>query len=213
MGKIVNKEEVKSMLCNLFMDELQGFTLSEPEVILIFNTSILDYVPGICIKATDSRETKYLIYSPLQMIINIFDEKPNLQPIEIGKKYHQGVLNASIITDKSKKEPEIFLYRDHIDGKLCKDASQADVLVKAFVAMSDILVQQNYFKIPGQDVVPVEIDTTVYWLKPHRGNFAFTVDVKNSKVFYRHRRSQNIKLLQKSGEYRGFKFNGKIFSL
>ena len=166
------------MLANLFMDELQGFTLSEPDVKLVFCTSVLDYVPGIVIKAQKANEVKYLIYSPLQMNINIFEEKPQMHPYET-KAYHQGILTAEV------ENNEIFLNKETFaSNKRCRNQKQAEMLIKAFVAMSDISLQQDYFKIPGQEIISPKIAEQQYWIMPHRGNYGFCVNATDSNVVY-----------------------------
>lgn len=180
--KIVNAEVVKNMLANLFMDELQGYQLGTPQVKLLFSTSVLDYVPGIVIEAQRQKEVKYLIYSPLQLSINIFEEMPETPDYEIGKNYHQGILTAEII--KNNDEVKIELYQDSFAKKRCKTKEQAEMQIKAFVAMSGIDLQQDYFKIPGLEIVAGSIDNNDYWLMPHRGNYAFLVNKANSEVSY-----------------------------
>ena len=191
--KIVNAEAVKTMLANLFADELQGFKLGTPEVKLLFSTAALDYVPGIVITAQKQDEVKYLIYSPLQMSINIFEEMPETPEYEIGKTYHQGVLSAEII--KENQELYIALSQDSFTKKRCKNKEQAEMLIKAFVAMSDISLQQDYFKIPGQEIVSAQIENLQYWLMPHRGNNVFLVNKNNSQVTYTTVRLQQIRII------------------
>lgn len=180
--KNINKEDVKNMLANLFMDELQGYMLNTPEVKLLFSTSMLDYVPGILVEAKKQSEVKYLIYSPLQLSINIFDEMPETPDYEIGKSYHQGILTAEIVKDN--EDVEIELYQDSFAKKRCKTKEQAEMQIKAFVAMSSIDLQQDYFKIPGQEIITGQIKENTYWLMPHRGNYAFLVNKANSEVSY-----------------------------
>ncbi len=178
----VSKEEVKNMLSNLFMDELQGFELGSPRVKLLFSTSILDYVPGIIIEAAKGNEVKYLIYSPLQMNINIFDELPLAPQLEIGNTYHQGYLNADVIGEVD--DANIVLNKEDTEN-VCKDKSMAEALIKAFVAFSEISLLQDYFKIPGQEIFSCLIDNEKYWLMQHRGTYAFFVKQKDSQVEYK----------------------------
>lgn len=178
----VSKEEVKNMLANLFMDELQGYELGSPQVKLLFSTSILDYVPGIIIEAAKGNEVKYLIYSPLQMNINIFDELPLAPQLEIGNTYHQGYLNADVIGEIG--DANIVLSKENVES-LCKDKSMAESLIKAYAAFAEISLQQDYFKIPGQEIFSCLINNEKYWLMQHRGTYAFFVKQKDSQVEYK----------------------------
>ena len=145
----ISKADVKNMLSNLFMDELNGFELGHPEVKLLFSTSAMDYVPGIVIKAAKGNEVKYLIYSPLQMSINIFDEIPVAPQLEVGKTYHQGFLNADVIGEIGNAD--IVLSKEDTECA-CKDKSMAESLIKAFVAFLFFFLLQDYFKISGQAI-------------------------------------------------------------
>lgn len=185
----VSKEEVKNMLSNLFMDELQGYNLSTPQVKLLFSTSILDYVPGIVIEAAKGNEVKYLIYSPLQMSINIFEELPIAPQLEIGNTYHQGFLNADVIGEIG--DANIVLSKDNAENA-CKEKSTAEALIKAFVAFSEISLQQDYFKIPGQEVFSCLIDNEKYWVMQHRGTYAFFVKQNDSQVTYQSTKGKQI---------------------
>lgn len=178
----VSKEDVKNMLSNLFMDELQGYDLGTPQVKLLFSTSILDYVPGVIIEAAKRKTVKYLIYSPLQMNINIFDELPLTPQLEIGNTYHQGYLNADVIGEVG--DANIVLSKEDTES-VCKDKSMAEALIKAFVAFSEISLLQDYFKIPGQEIFSCLIDNEKYWLMQHRGTYAFFVKQKDSQVEYK----------------------------
>ena len=180
--KFLEKKVVNEILGSVFMDELAGYTLSKAEVKLVFSTATMDYVPGIVIPAISGKEKKYLIYSPLQMSINIFDELPNIPEAEVGKSYHQGVMCAAIVCEQGEKE--IVLYKDKVEGRPCRDKAQAEALIKAYVAMSDKAMQHDYFKISGQDIFSAEISGIKYWLKQHRGNKGFLVDTTNSVVSY-----------------------------
>lgn len=185
----VSKEEVKNMLANLFMDELQGYNLSTPQVKLLFSTSILDYVPGIIVEAAKGNEVKYLIYSPLQMSINIFEELPIAPQLEIGNTYHQGFLNADVIGEIG--DANIVLSKENAENA-CKDKSTAEALIKAFVAFSEISLQQDYFKIPGQEIFSCLIKNERYWLMLHRGTYAFFVNQKDSQVTYQSTKGMQI---------------------
>ncbi len=180
MEKRVNKEEVKNMLANLFMDELQGYELKAPQVKLLFSTSAMDYVPGIMVEAERQKEVKYLVYLPLQLSINIFDELPQTPDVELNKNYHLGILNARIIRDGDSAE--IILDKDIFVGKPCRDKTQAEMLIKAYVIMSDM--QYDYFKIVGEDIFSDYVSGTKYWIKPSRGNNAFWVNSNNSEISY-----------------------------
>lgn len=188
--KIVNKAEVKTMLTNLFMDELQGYNLGNPEVKLLFSTSVMDYVPGLVIDAQKANEIKYLIYSPLQMSINIFEDMPQTPDYEMGKAYHRGILTAEIENDEIVLSKESFS-----SGKRCRNKEQAEMQIKAFVAMSDIELQQNYFKIPGLEIVSAQVDNQQVWLKPHRGDYAFMVNKNNSETTYSLLQTQQITIV------------------
>lgn len=180
MEKKVNREDVKNMLSNLFMDELQGYNLSAPQVKLLFSTSAMDYVPGIIVEAQRQNEVKYLIYLPLQLSINIFDEKPQTLDVELNKAYHIGVLNAQIV--KEDDAFEIIIEQDTFVEKPCRNKTQAETLIKAYVIMSDM--QYDYFKIVGEDIFSDYVSGTKYWIKPSRGNNAFWVNSNNSEISY-----------------------------
>lgn len=218
----VKLSEIKKELAIVLADEIIGFSLGKPQFKLIFCTSKIDYCPGVVVEAIKGSEVKYLVYSPFMGMMSVLNDGTFLEISEIGKKYHNGYLNAEIIGEKDNVG--IILYRDKIEGNVCKKVDQAKDLIKAFVAMSDSDLRFEYYKQKAE-VVPVMIDEVLYWFlnsKSYaRASFGFFVNIANSVVTYRGVRFNDVSIIDTGARYfsKAYKacpsgrylYNGKVF--
>lgn len=215
--KKIAENEVKSLLMKLFSDELQGCETTTLSVKMLYNITARDYTPAYVLEAKSAKEKKFLIYSPLQMLVNVCDELTFEEVGHIGNVYHQGCLNAYI--NHEDKDMAICLFLDECEGSLCKDREKALSLIKAKVAMLPFL-QVDFFKFPLQEIYPCKIENVLYWLMPHKGNCCFLVNVSNSEVSYVDVKPEYITFIHEEGEIKCntkenayYMYDGKSFSV
>lgn len=218
----VKLSEIKKELAIVLADEIIGFELGKPQFKLIFCTSKIDYCPGVVVKAIKGSEVKFLVYSPFMGMMSVLDDGTFIEITEIGKKYHNGFLNAEIIGEKD--DVGMILYKDKIEGNVCKKIEQAKDLIKAFVAMSDSELRLEYYKQKAE-IVPVMVDEVLYWFLNSKSyarvSFGFFVNIANSVVTYRGVRFNDVSIIETGARYvsKAYKacrsgrylYNGKIF--
>lgn len=218
----VKLSEIKKELSIVLADEIIGFELGTPRFKLIFCTAKIDYCPGVVVEAIHGNEVKYLVYSPFMGMMSVLHDGTFLEISEVGKKYHNGYLNAEIIGEKDNIG--MILYKDKIEGNVCKNIEQAQDLIKAFAAMSNSELRLEYYKQKAE-IVPVMIDEVLYWFLNSKSytrvSFGFFVNIANSVVTYRGVRFNDVSIIETGARYvsKAYKacrsgrylYNGKIF--
>ncbi len=191
--------DVKNLLTTLFSDEIEGFQTQDLDVRMLFNITSREYAPAYVLPAQAKNEKKYLIYSPLQMLVNVCDDLTFKDALTQKDVYHQGYLNA-YVTEDGKGGVGINLFLDECEGTVCKSKENALALIKAKVAFTPSL-QVDFFKFPIQEIYPCLIGKSIYWMMPHKNNLCFLVNVANSEVTYQCVQIEYITFIQEKGCY------------